>query len=247
MPQGTHVTLRLELSFVDDTCHIMQPLTYSITIGTHPVVSHDVGVTRVIAPAGSLDSGTTVTPVCSVYNYGSSTESYTVRMKIGSNYSQTASVSSHASGTRIYVTFPDWLAAPVGTFSVKCSTQLSDDLVPSNDARTGTVTVLPPTGLAENSLGQTRCFALYDARPNPAADQTMIRFDAPTAVYTSVGVYDIRGRLIRTLAAAPLAPGRYESVWNRTDDAGRRVASGVYFCRMSAGGFRATSKLLLAE
>jgi hypothetical protein len=102
---------------------------------------HDVSCTRLIAPLGEVDSGTAVAPACSVHNYGAFTESYTVRMKIGASYDQTVGVTSHGTGTSLYLTFPSWTAAPVGGLAVRCSTELAGDNTPANDKQSGTVTV----------------------------------------------------------------------------------------------------------
>ncbi len=121
---------------------------------------HDVGVSKIVAPPSSLDSGTVVTPACSVYNYGNQTEaSYKVRMTIGA-YADSATVTSHAPGAALYVTFPSWTASARGSFSVACSTRLTGDADNSNDKKTGTVTVqvrdvgvthlLAPTGSADS-------------------------------------------------------------------------------------------------
>jgi len=72
----------------------------------------NVGCTRILAPTGGIDSGASVTPACSVYNYGIVNATYTVRMKIGSTYSDSATVTNHAVGTRVYVTFANWTAIP---------------------------------------------------------------------------------------------------------------------------------------
>jgi hypothetical protein len=101
----------------------------------------DVGCTRILAPTGAFDSGTTVTPACSTYNYGSTTAGYLVRMRIGAGYNQTASVAGHAPGTRVYVTFPTWTATARGGNAVSCSTELAGDMVTANDKQTGAVTV----------------------------------------------------------------------------------------------------------
>ena len=69
-----------------------QPYAWAITgavSGPGSPANGDVGCTRIIAPAGSVDSGASVTPACSTYNYGTITVSYTVRMKIGAGYDQT--------------------------------------------------------------------------------------------------------------------------------------------------------------
>jgi hypothetical protein len=105
------------------------------------MVIHNVGCTGILAPTGTVNSGSAVTPACSVYNSGNQTESYGVRMKIGSGYNNTASVSSHAAGTCVYVTFPTWTANPGGTIAVSCSTELTGDATPANDKRTGSVLV----------------------------------------------------------------------------------------------------------
>ncbi len=113
---------------------------YNARIGFQDII-HDVGCTQVLAPAGSVDSGTAVAPACSVYNYGNQTETYKVRLRIGSSYTDSATVTSHAPGARAYVTFPDWTASPRGTFGVSCSTELTGDAVGSNDKASGSVTV----------------------------------------------------------------------------------------------------------
>ena len=51
----------------------------------------------------------------------------------------------------------------------------------------------------------------------------------PARSLSSVRVYDVAGRLVRTLVEGNLDAGPHEIVWDGTDDAGRRVASGVYF------------------
>jgi hypothetical protein len=118
---------------------------YRFPIPTGAAPTHNVGCTRIIEPTGSYSSGTVVTPACSTYNYGNQTEGYAVRMKIGVGYNQTASVTGHAPGAMVYVTFPSWTANPVGgPYLVSCSTELTGDAVPANDKATGQVTVTAP-------------------------------------------------------------------------------------------------------
>jgi hypothetical protein len=124
-------------------------------------ILNDVGVTRILAPSGTIDSTTSVTPACSVYNYGRNSQaSYNVTMRVGTGYSQTVAVTSHAPGTAQYVAFPASSAWPRGTLAVSCSTALSTDQAAANNARTGSVTVrvidaqavaiLAPTGTVDS-------------------------------------------------------------------------------------------------
>jgi len=105
-------------------------------------IEHDVGVSRLIAPSGNVDSAETVVPACSVYNYGANTETYSVRMRIGTGYDEVATVTGHEVGTSRYVGFPNWSAAERGQLAVACSTELTGDDVNHNDDETGIVTVM---------------------------------------------------------------------------------------------------------
>ncbi|MEO0108968.1 MAG: hypothetical protein ABIK62_07365, partial [candidate division WOR-3 bacterium] len=96
-------------------------------------VGPDVGVSRLLVPSGVLDSGLTVTPACSVYNYGTSVADYMVRMKIGASYDESVAVVSHAVGTALYLTFPDWTATVRGPNAVSCSTGLAGDVRGANN------------------------------------------------------------------------------------------------------------------
>lgn len=91
-------------------------------------------------------------------------------------------------------------------------------------------------------------FALHPNRPNPFNPTTMIRFDVPAgAGVMSVKIYDVAGRLVRTLVDGAEPSGRRLIEWNGRDDGGSRVASGVYFCRMTAAGYAHTHKIVLLQ
>jgi hypothetical protein len=115
-----------------------------------------------------------VTPACSVYNLGTTFATYSVRMRIGSSYNQTASVTRHVPGQSLYLTFPAWTASPVGSISVRCSTEYSSDIQTSNDKQTGTVTVLRPV---IHDVGCTRIIApsgIVDSEA-PVTPQAIVR------------------------------------------------------------------------
>jgi hypothetical protein len=74
--------------------------------------------------------------------------------------------------------------------------------------------------------------ALETARPNPFTVFTRIRYALPEGASAAhLAVYDAAGRRVRGLLAA----GAGETGWDGTDDAGRALPSGVYFCRLRAG------------
>lgn len=104
-------------------------------------IQHDVGVTKLMAPAGSIDSGMSVTPACSLFNYRSFTESYEVRMRIGTAYNQSVSVTAHEPGTVRYVEFPQWTALERGQVVASCSTELAGDDIATNNVKRNTLAV----------------------------------------------------------------------------------------------------------
>jgi hypothetical protein len=96
-----------------------------------------------------------------------------------------------------------------------------------------------------------RTTRLYPNHPNPFNPSTRIAFDiagqAGQAVPTHLGIFDVGGRLVRTLVNDNLAPGSYECVWEGRDSRLRPVASGVYFGRLQAGNAVKVKRLVLMK
>ncbi|MBN1151504.1 T9SS type A sorting domain-containing protein [candidate division WOR-3 bacterium] len=88
-------------------------------------------------------------------------------------------------------------------------------------------------------------FGLKRVFPNPMKNRAMISFSIGEEVNTSIIVYDVSGRTVRTLVEAVLRPGNYRTEWDGRDDNGTFVGSGTYFYRMTAGSFSAGDKLIL--
>lgn len=73
--------------------------------------------------------------------------------------------------------------------------------------------------------------------PNPFNPATTIAFELPTASTTSLGVYDISGRLVKSLLVGEsMVQGSHEIMWDGTDLRGRLMPSGTYFYRLDSGG-----------
>lgn len=89
---------------------------------------------------------------------------------------------------------------------------------------------------------------LHQNRPNPFNPQTTIAFDLPSEQAVSLRVYDVAGRLMDTLLSdAPANAGRNEVVWRGRDTAGRVVPAGIYFYRLTAGGYTETKRMVLVK
>ncbi len=99
-------------------------------------------------------------------------------------------------------------------------------------------------GEAQTPAGR---FALEPCVPNPFNPSTAIRFVLPERLDVNLTVFDVSGRVVRTLAEETFPAGRHERVWDGRDNAGARVGSGVYICRLEAGSRRASVKVLLLK
>ncbi len=72
--------------------------------------------------------------------------------------------------------------------------------------------------------------------PNPFNPRTEIRYDLPLGGKTTLEVFDVRGRRIKTLVEAQLPPGPQKAVWDGRDADGGEVAAGVYLYRLAVDG-----------
>ena len=79
---------------------------------------------------------------------------------------------------------------------------------------------------------------------NPGSD-SRLEFTVPAAARVSLKVYDLQGRMVRTLVEQDAAPGTFRAQWDGRDDGGARMARGVYFARLVAGGQTTEKKLVL--
>lgn len=90
--------------------------------------------------------------------------------------------------------------------------------------------------------GETR---LMSASPNPFNPATTIAFELAAPGEVSITVYDVSGRMIRSLVNGHLPAGLHEVSWNGRDRSGATVASGVYFYRLMSGEILETRKMVL--
>ena len=113
---------------------------------------------------------------------------------------------------------------------------------PSSSSTSGTATgIVRGTGVP---LG----FSLYQNVPNPFNPTTVIRYDVPAGGgLVTLRVYDIAGRIVRTLVDGVHTPGSVEVTWDGRDASGGPVASGVYFYRLVAPGYGETKKMVLLK
>ena len=75
----------------------------------------------------------------------------------------------------------------------------------------------------------------------------MIPYDAGAGGRVTLRVFDMSGRLVRTLVDANQRPGVYTARWNGRNDRGLKVASGRYFYRLAVGNAVRTRTMTLVK
>jgi hypothetical protein len=215
-----------------------------------PPLPHDVTLSAIVAPPTSMNQGS-VKPVCTVRNAGLNAES---------NIPVTCWIDS--AGTRVYSatdtlpgplapdasvndTFaPAWTSGPSGAqYTVTMFTALSNDSNPANDTMHRNTRITGP-GVQESPKPM---FALYKSSPSLVRGQAVISYYVGGCSDVSLGVYDMAGKLVKTLASGQVTPGERTAIWDRTDNNGKRVANGAYFYRLSVDGKSASGKAIVLQ
>ncbi len=109
---------------------------------------------------------------------------------------------------------------------------------------------LSPTvvsGLEEKTEPLITHYNLYANYPNPFNPSTTIAFDLPEDGAVHLKIYDVQGKLVRTLVNHTLAQGAHRVLWDGRNNAGRQVTSGVYLYSIESGHFSAVRKMILLK
>lgn len=87
----------------------------------------------------------------------------------------------------------------------------------------------------------------FGATPNPFNPQTDIRFNLQIDSIVNLVIYDVRGRVVRTLKYGTVEKGSHVVTWDGRDDKGRGQASGVYLVRLQVGKLQRSMRITLVR
>ena len=85
------------------------------------------------------------------------------------------------------------------------------------------------------------------AYPNPFNPVTSLRYDLPQNEMINITIYDMMGRIVKTLVNGSQTAGFKSVQWNATNDRNEAVSAGLYLYSIQAGDFRQTKKMLLLK
>jgi bacillolysin len=87
-------------------------------------------------------------------------------------------------------------------------------------------------------------FVLHQNFPNPFNPTTRIEYEVPARSQVKLTVYDLLGRLVRTLVNAEMQAGQFSTTWDGTDASGKVLSSGMYVYRLETRDGAGTSLML---
>ena len=74
-----------------------------------------------------------------------------------------------------------------------------------------------------------------------------IRYDVPKDELVNITIYDIMGRIIKTMVNTEITAGYKSIIWNATNNLGEPVSAGMYIYMIQAGEFTKTKKMVLLK
>ena len=107
--------------------------------------------------------------------------------------------------------------------------------------------VLSNTLLSIDSGIIPEVFALHQNYPNPFNPVTSLRYDLPEDGFVNITIYDMMGRIVRSLVNSKQASGYHSIKWNATNNKNEPVSAGLYLYTIQAGEFSQTKKMILLK
>lgn len=98
------------------------------------------------------------------------------------------------------------------------------------------------TGVNDEISALAENYSLYQNYPNPFNSTTKIKYTIPQSGEVTIKIFDIMGSEVATVVNKYQTTGSYEENFQADD-----ISSGIYFCQLQAGNFRATIKLILLK
>lgn len=144
------------------------------------------------------------------------------------------------------------MVVPVGTYSVTASatgfvSNTVENVTVVQNLTTTVNFVLTPGSPNDDPNAPVNATVLRGNYPNPFNPETTIAYSVKEPGPVWIGIYNVKGQLIRTLVNDVRATGHYTVVFDGRDDNGRSVSSGVYFMKMNAGDYHSTRKMIMMQ
>ena len=111
----------------------------------------------------------------------------------------------------------------------------------------GDIDDLVRTDVLRNDFKNPESFLVEQNYPNPFNPSTNLKITLQKPVHLLVRIYDVKGRLVTTLADGLQNAGPLVLTWNGQDGSGQSVAAGVYFALLETPRATRTLKMILVK
>lgn len=103
-----------------------------------------------------------------------------------------------------------------------------------------------PTSNEDDTIVPHATIQVFNPYPNPFNESILMGFNTK-GVPAQVQVYDVRGRLLKTISVSPSGNNDQYINWNGEDETGAEVTNGVYLLRVSTGTSAVTKRVLKSK
>ena len=90
-------------------------------------------------------------------------------------------------------------------------------------------------------------YILNQNHPNPFNPFTTLKYDLPEDAMVNITIYDMMGRVVKTMVNSQQNAGFKSVRWNATNDKGSPISAGLYLYTIEAGQYRQTKKMVLLK
>lgn len=133
-----------------------------------------------------------------------------------------------------------------GTYYVKARILFDDSGSEYNESTVQEITI--SSVAVDESESAVKHVALLNNYPNPFSTETAISYQLPAKSQATLRIYNVSGRLVRTLVDAQSQPaGSYTVRWDGTDNHGQELPHGSYLCNFTAGSITTTKEIVFLK
>ncbi len=137
---------------------------------------------------------------------------------------------------------PLWVYSDSGEYSVSLTVDFED-----GSTAEAVPVLIQVANTSDVPLETGNGFTVEQNYPNPFNPRTTVSYIISEEAAVNVDVFNIRGHLVKGFDLGRQSAGQHALVWDGLDRTGQEVGSGLYFYRVTAGGFSHTMKAVLAR
>jgi len=121
---------------------------------------------------------------------------------------------------------------------------IQDNVGGNYESVSGAITILASPVNIKTGWDKPGGYALIGSFPNPFNPSTTINYFLPEASKIDLTIFDLLGNEVITLNTEFYPAGRHSVQWDGRDQTGNDVGTGVYICRLQAGSYSETIKMV---